>query len=192
MHSQPEENSQGFRTEYSLLWQETCTTILSQRKQGWARGPRGDQGVCKSQQREVNHKVDNNPTGPGALATLSTTSSPKVLIESFEDFLFPLWGYNLDSIIAVKKENWVHFRINSWNTSVPQSESCLSILNHHVRVSVMSVGLCLSWTSSLSSSFPPTINVIFPGIQTLICLPFLLRFPKPSPQVKHLPYRPHQ
>lgn len=173
LRSQPEGNAQGVRT---------VNIHFSDSRHAWTSYPKGSKGGPEGlgeTKEPVNHSKgkwttnwDSSPTGPGELATLSTTSSPKALIESFEDFLFSLWGYILDSIIAVKKENWVHFRIKSWNTSVPQSKSCLSILNHHVRASVMSVGLCLSWISSLSSSFPSTINVIFPGIQTLTCLPF--------------------
>jgi len=132
---------------------------FSDRRHAWTsypKGSKGGPGGLGETKESVNHSKgkwttewDNSPTGPGELATLSTTSSPQVLIESFEDFLFSLWRYILDSIIAVKKENWVHFRINSWNTSVAQSKTCLSNLNHHVRVCVMSAGLRLSWTSSL-------------------------------------------
>lgn len=125
-------------------------------------------------------KWDSNPIGPRELATLSNTSSPKVFNWVFWgfSFFFFLWGYGLDSIIAVKKENWVHFRTISRNTSVPQSKSCLSILSHHVR------GACLP-PCLLDFAYPETarflsfhfsINVIFPGLQTRTCLPLLLHF----------------
>lgn len=121
-------------------------------------------------------KWDNSLTESRKQATISTTCSPKVLSESFEDFFFLDGECLLDFIIAAEKENSVqthHFhRAND-----------VILLYHHQNLLWCPLDYAYPHPAHLLPfcSCPWLSSFLAPTTQH--CLPFVFCFPKSSPEV---------